>query len=221
MYEFSIAHDTPDRVTEYSSEEQADTNLKTRFFDSVAESWDRMCHYDERKIRFLLQKLEMQPGDSVLDVGTGTGVLIPYFRELNPQGRVVAVDNSAGMIRVARQKFGEDSRTRFLILDIEKEPVPERFKHIVLYSVFPHLEHKIQTISRLVNENLVPGGRLLIAHSDSRSRLNEMHRRKNQSVCQDMLADVRRQAGDFSGNGLNVEEAFENEELYYLLLSGK
>lgn len=203
----------------YTPEEQTNTTFKSQFFDSVAASWDQMCDYDERKIDFLLQKLDMRPGDSVLDVGTGTGVLIPYFRNINPQGRIVAIDNSPGMIRVALQKFGHDDRTEFQILDIERDSLQERFNHIVLYSVFPHIERKIPTIFRLITQNLEPGGRLLIAHSDSRAKLNEMHRRKNRSVCNDMLAEVQQQADEFSRSGLHVDEAFENEELYYLLLS--
>lgn len=80
-------------------------DIKTDFFNSVAFTWDEMCHYDDKKIRFLLQLLEICPNDSILDVGTGTGVLIPYFREVNPLGKIIAIDNSPKMIEVAQKNL--------------------------------------------------------------------------------------------------------------------
>lgn len=59
----------------------------------------------------------------------------------------------------------------------------------------------------------------MIAHSDSRNRLNNNAKRKNKSVCNDILIDVQKQANLFSQAGLHVKDAFENEELYYLLLT--
>ncbi|BCI62302.1 class I SAM-dependent methyltransferase [Coprobacter secundus] len=194
-------------------------NIKADFFNSVAFTWDKMCRYDDKKIRFLLQLLDICPNDSILDVGTGTGVLIPYFREVNPLGKIIAIDNSPKMIEVAQKKFSREKYTQFLISDVELDCIHETFNHIVLYSVFPHIENKIDTILKLINKNLKKEGKLLIAHSDSRNRLNDMHKRKNKSVCNDILIDVQKQANLFSQAGLHVKDAFENEELYYLLLT--
>lgn len=194
-------------------------DIKADFFNSVAFTWDEICHYDDKKIRFLLQLLEICPNDSILDVGTGTGVLIPYFREVNPLGKIIAIDNSPKMIEVARKKFGQEKCSQFRISDVELDCIHETFNHIVLYSVFPHIENKIDTISKLINRNLKKGGKLLIAHSDSRNWLNNMHKRKNKSVCNDVLIDVQTQAKLFFQAGLHVKDAFENEELYYLLLT--
>ncbi|MFR0835677.1 MAG: hypothetical protein ACLSG8_05545 [Barnesiella sp.] len=42
------------------------------FFDEMASRWDNICYHDPVKLRFMLSRLCMHPGDSVLDVGTGT-----------------------------------------------------------------------------------------------------------------------------------------------------
>ena len=94
-------------------------NIKADFFNSVAFTWDKMCRYDDKKIRFLLQLLDICPNDSILDVVTGTGVLIPYFREVNPLGKIIAIDNSPKMIEVAQKKFSREKYTQFLISDVE------------------------------------------------------------------------------------------------------
>ena len=48
--------------------------VKAAFFDQMSEQWDTICRHDEMKLRYLLSRVSIQSGDSVLDVGTGTGV---------------------------------------------------------------------------------------------------------------------------------------------------
>jgi SAM-dependent methyltransferase len=54
----------------------------------------------------LVAHCQLRPGDTVLDAGTGTGfVAVAAARAVGPQGNVVAVDLSAGMLAVARQQI--------------------------------------------------------------------------------------------------------------------
>ena len=51
-----------------------------------------------------LSLLDASPGESVLDVGTGTGeALAPLAEAVGDEGRVVGVDIASGMCRVARE----------------------------------------------------------------------------------------------------------------------
>ena len=48
--------------------------------------------------------LDLSPGDTVVEMGCGTGANVPELREgVGPGGRVVGLDVTAGMLRVARR----------------------------------------------------------------------------------------------------------------------
>ena len=43
-----------------------------------------MCHHDDKKIRKILQLSDIEKGSKILDIGTGTGILISYLLEKSP-----------------------------------------------------------------------------------------------------------------------------------------
>ena len=79
------------------------------------------------------------------------------------------------MLEIAKEKFKNINNVEFKLLNIETEDLDEKFNKIVLYSMFPHLEDKTNTIKKLVQQNLLDCGKLIIAHSDSREYLINMH----------------------------------------------
>lgn len=188
------------------------------FFDSVAKNWDNMINVDKFKINYLLDKLEIQEDDEILDVGTGTGVLIPFLHERISKGTIKGVDISQGMLEVARDKFNNLNNVDFDLVNVEKDYLAEKYDKIILYSMYPHLESKTQTISKLVKRNLKEDGILMIAHSDSREYLNNLHRRADERVHESILMEINEQKNVFTNAGLNVIEAFENDEMYYVVI---
>ena len=56
----------------------------------------------------MLTRLSLTGGESVLEIGCGTGALtLPLAEAVGEHGRVVAVDISEPMLSAARQKIGE------------------------------------------------------------------------------------------------------------------
>lgn len=75
-----------------------------RQFDGLAASYDRMG-FLALTAQFVAGAVKVQPGDTVLDVMTGTGhVALALAGAVGPAGRVVGADLSAGMLEVARAK---------------------------------------------------------------------------------------------------------------------
>lgn len=192
---------------------------QVKFFNSIAKDWDNIIRVDEKKINYLLSKIDIKGDDYILDVGTGTGVLIPFLAELSPKGKIKAIDISCNMLDVARKKFNDINNVEFTLLNVETDNLDEKFNKIVLYSMFPHLEDKTNTIKKLVQKNLLDYGKLIIAHSDSREYLNNMHKNTDKRVSESRLIDVNKQKKIFEDAGLKVEEAFEDDSIYYIVLT--
>lgn len=74
-------------------------------FDALAEAYDTLGFVRACAGR-LAARADLQPGERVLDVAAGTGLLtLAIARAVGPTGRVVGVDLSPGMLAVARAKL--------------------------------------------------------------------------------------------------------------------
>jgi len=96
------------------SEEALDANAaQRRYWNTVAgPRWVATPGFRERRNQestaLLLRRLGLASGESVLEIGCGTGALtVPLATEVGERGRVVAVDISEPMLGAARQRVGE------------------------------------------------------------------------------------------------------------------
>jgi ubiquinone/menaquinone biosynthesis C-methylase UbiE len=94
---------------------------KSAFFDRLAEDWDESVKHHPSKLERIVGLLGLEPGDTVLDVGCGTGVMVPYILErVGEKGRIVAVDISPKMVEAAGKKFppAEYPNVKFIVADV-------------------------------------------------------------------------------------------------------
>ena len=96
------------------SGEVQDTNeAQRRYWNTVAgPRWVASPGFRERRnqesLALLLDRLRLAGGESVLEIGCGTGaVTLPLAKAVGEHGRVVAVDISEPMLGAARQRIGE------------------------------------------------------------------------------------------------------------------
>jgi len=127
----------------------------------------------------------LQPGDSVLDVGCGTGTLaIAAKRRVGPTGAVYGIDASPEMIARARKKARKTGvEVTFENAVVEKLPFADgTFDAVLSTMMLHHLGRKTrQQCACEMRRVLKLGGRVLAvdfgepAH-DSRSILSRFHR---------------------------------------------
>ena len=65
----------------------------------------------------LITELDLRGNETVLDLGCGDGSLTQQIAELLPQGEVLGIDASRGMINTAALKAKHN--LRFLLLDLD------------------------------------------------------------------------------------------------------
>lgn len=191
-----------------------------RYFDGVAKEWDDKGLPDVDKIKFLLSVAGVKEGDKVLDVGSGTGILLPYLSwNVGGEGHVVAVDCSQGMLERSREKNGDLPNVSFRNADVEMELLPGHFDHIIMFNMFPHLHHPFTTIRRLVERNLTGDGNLLIFHSMGRHKLNDLHFHHFGGGGFYELPEISQFAERIRSEGLKTSSPIDEEDCYGVLVS--
>jgi demethylmenaquinone methyltransferase/2-methoxy-6-polyprenyl-1,4-benzoquinol methylase len=166
---------------------------KREFFDSLAPAWDRDGQEGEKesgqKFRDLAVALHLCRCDRVLDVGSGTGVLIPYLEEaVGASGEIIALDFSLAMLRTAKMKYPA-GRVRFLQADAHHLCLREKtVDAVVCFSTFPHFDNQADVL-REFRRVLKSGGYLSIVHFMSRAEINAFHARVDGPVRKDALPD--------------------------------
>ncbi len=148
------------------------------YFNRQADIWDeKIAEKDFDKLASLAKRLDIRRDDTVLDVGTGTGVLVPFLLEkIGPEGKLVCLDAAEKMLAKARAKNFKGN-IEYICADIRRTSFgDEVFDAVVCYSSFPHFQDKagaLQEISRVLKK----GGRLFIGHTSSRASINRIHQR--------------------------------------------
>ena len=189
------------------------------FFEDHAHIWDDICNHDEQKIDEIMSIIDIQHGDNVLDVGTGTGILIPHImKRVTHKGNIVALDYSENMIRKAQEKYpgSEYCNVSFIIDDFFALESEYKFDAVICYSCFPHFDDK-RSFFHKAFEILNQNGYVLIAHSESREKINAMHVRKHQAVRGDYLPSAEKIITFAEEVGFIIKEKIDHDDLFCLL----
>lgn len=188
------------------------------FFDSLATDWDaHETISTPEKVSEMLSIIGVGKGWDILDLGTGTGVLLPELSRLcGEKGRVEAVDVSTGMLERAEAKFGGLDNVRFRVLDFEKETIAGRYDLIMLYCVYPHMHNPASTLRRLAAVNLKPSGRIVIAFPTDEKFINNIH--KERKAESDILPPANVLSKYFSELGLKSSVLRYDPEHYIVAI---
>lgn len=124
----------------------------------------------------ILRLATLRPGESVLDVGCGTGTLaIASKNQVGPSGSVYGIDASPEMIARARAKaIKRHVKVEFGNAAAEVLPFPDaRFDVILSTIMLHHLPRKVrQQAAREIRRVLMPGGRAVIVDFQDSGKRN-------------------------------------------------
>lgn len=177
------------------------------FFDNCAPWWDDDMIRNEDIITKILDNCGIGPGDHVLDVACGTGVLFPDYLGRNVAS-VTGIDISPEMARIAAEKFPQ---VNVICGDVENTEFGRKFDSIMVYNAFPHFpdpERLIQVLASLLS----PGGRLSVAHGMSRAALLNHHAGRAASVSIDLIHES--ELKEIFSQWFDVDVVISNDSMY-------
>ncbi len=187
------------------------------FFDERAETWEADNPVPQSQLRRVIDACRLQPGLSVLDVGTGTGRLIPLIlAEIGEKGEVTGLDPSAGMLQEATEKH-DDPRVDLVQSTAEEIPLQdESYDRVICYAVYPHFSCE-DTALRQLHRVLLPDGLLVVAHSEGRDTINQTHRHAGREVAEDRLPPADQVAERMKSVGLQVQQSIDDPDFYLVV----
>lgn len=132
-----------------------------RQYSELATRYDtRWRFYVEASVQETLWRLEVAPGDRILDVGCGTGALLEGLTLASPGMGLAGVDLSPEMLEVARRRLGP----AVVLREARAEALPfgnATFDTVVSTNVF-HFIRRPGAALREMRRVLKPSGRIVI-----------------------------------------------------------
>jgi len=201
---------------------------RKEFFNKHAEYWCDMWYKDNATGRYdkhasdfqrLFSLLPLKAGARVLDVGCGTGVLVPLILErITPSGVLYELDFADTMMEVNRSLHQADN-TRFIVADAEDAPLDHAScDAIICFSCFPHF-YDMEKAMLMLSRILKPHGVFAVSHFDSSEAINR-HHESCRAVAHDRLPDETTMRAFFQKAGLTIH-TFTDEPGFYCIIAGK
>jgi len=194
---------------------------RQNYFDRLASSWDKEVTPETLEcLGNIIKELNINPGSRVLDIGSGTGIILPFLIEaIGGKGRIIALDFSAEMLYQAKAK-AFNPVVDFIQSDVTTIPLHDNYVNLAICnSAFPHFSNKsaaLKEIARVIKSN----GQLVICHTASRDKINQLHQSIGGAVSADLLPDESRLRELTEQAGLAVTR-LEDKSEYYLVIARK
>lgn len=151
-------------LAEHYATPEAKPEFVNRLFDQGARHYDAVVdwgflHSGASYRRRALRQHGLRPGDHLLDVACGTGlVAVEAAKILGTADHITCLDPSAGMLAVARSKLA----AHFVLGRAEEIPLADNsFDFLTMGYALRHVTD-LETTFREYRRVLKPGGRLLI-----------------------------------------------------------
>lgn len=192
-------------------------NNDIAFFDSCADTWDSIRRTNPKILEQLMILAQIDTNATVLDVGSGTGVLLPYLRSaVGAEGSITAVDFSEKMLAKAQEKFSKFKNIAFRVGDVlEMDFPPAAYDVVICLNFFPHLHTRKEEFIRKMKASLKNNGSLIIMHDISRETVNNIHR-DSAVVAEHRLPEAKVVGEMLKACGYSNIRTYEDESLYFV-----
>ncbi len=207
------------RLLPQNSKTEGETSPRNHreFFNHYAENWEETS--EERKaLKNIFSSLKLDLAGNILDVGCGTGILVPVVAETSANKHyLIELDMAKEMLRQNRRRWSSPAgKIAYLNADVHSLPFPDgRINTLLCFAAFPHFQDKPAVIREFYRV-LPSGGILLILHLMSSQKLNEFHRDVGSVVGNDRLPPVDVLSDELARSGFKILHQEERDDLYLI-----
>lgn len=137
------------------------------FYGRWARLYDGLCRYTpglDSVRASAVDALALQPGETVVEMGCGTGANFPHLRErVGPEGRVIGVDFTRGMLAHAHERVRERGWENVEVIqaDAERAPVTGSVDAVLATFVVGMFSDPASVVDGWL-DLLSPGGRIAL-----------------------------------------------------------
>ncbi len=157
---------------------------------------------------------KIRRNDTILDVGSGTGILIPIIKKYEPR-RIYACDLSAAMLEQLSSKKYCNVET--IVADVRDLRLPGGSIDVVFINAcYPNLVDKRGAFSNL-SRMMRPEGRMVISHPLGKSFIRSLSARTYFPL--DEFPENDEAARLFKPFGFEIETFIDEPKLYILVVS--
>jgi trans-aconitate methyltransferase len=124
-------------------------------FDFDGDKYQQASKHQKEWGNRIISGLSLNGNEAILDLGCGDGVLTQHLAQLVPNGEVLGIDASIGMIKTAEQKNG--SNLSFTLMDITKIDFTNKYD-IIFSNAALHWVNDHQSLLVNCKKALKPNG---------------------------------------------------------------
>jgi ubiquinone/menaquinone biosynthesis C-methylase UbiE len=186
------------------------------YFDYHAPAWDTLA-VPEKQERLLRIFNEFIPAITapILDLGCGTGVLIPILANILPDhSKIIELDIACRMLQQARDKNKNNKMINYINGDVHFLPFTDQsFPTAICFESLPHFRDLTSALQEL-HRVLQPGGKLIILHLMGCDKLNKYHDQVGGVIRRDYLPTVDELARHLARLRFELIQVAERDDLY-------
>jgi ubiquinone/menaquinone biosynthesis C-methylase UbiE len=163
------------------------------------------------RLEQIVAAANIQPGETVLDVGSGTGILVPIIRRCRP-ARIVACDLSENMLAQLQQNYPAVETFSFDVRDLTLSDAS--IDAAFINACYPNIADKAGAFANL-SRMATPAGRVVVSHPLGRRFVDTL--RKNSPFPLDDFPEKAEAARLLAPYGFAVEHFVDEPALYILV----
>lgn len=153
-----------------------DPSTAQQFYGRWAGVYDGLCRYApglDSVRASAADALALRPGDTVVEMGCGTGANFRHLRErVGPEGQVVGVDFTRGMLARARERIEKRDWENVAVVraDAERPPIRDEVDAVLATFVVGMFDDPAAVVDGWL-DLLAPGGRMGLLDATRSDRL--------------------------------------------------